>query len=527
MPSARPADHEVIVAGAGPTGLLLAGQLRRRGVACLLIDALDAPRPWDRATVVHCRSMEVFEALGLADRFLRDGVRVRGTCLRSGGETLGFLGYGGLDSRYPFDIGISEEVTESVLLGDLERRGGHVLRSTLLAGLEQTPDTVVVTFEHDGERHEVTASWLVACDGFHSTVRSLVGIPFEGTDIEPAWAVFDAALDGWDEELDIAFAHLDVPPVILTPLPGGRFRVYLRPTSDTSDLVADAAAVIVQYEPGVTFRDIENPARFHCHSRVASRYRAGRVLLAGDAAHACSPAEGHGMNTGLQDAFNLGWKLALVCRGVSAPALLDSYEQERRPVALKVVASGAVAEAGQALTLAADRAGRDAQIRQTYADPDSAHHEAVAAAEIDGSYAGSSAIAGDAPDGLAPGELLPDRLPAQPPDGEPCALHELTHRDEHTLLVLGGPRARLGDIVALVSALQVQHGEPVVGAVLGLGVHPDGAGLGHIDAAVAARLGVDEITLLAVRPDRVVGFRHDGRDPTALRTYLEALRVSG
>ena len=110
----------------------------------------------------------------------------------------------------------------------------------------------------------------------------------------------------------------------------------MRPESDASDLVADATGVVRRYDPDVAFTDIEAPVRFRCHSRVASQFRAGRVLLAGDAAHVGSPTEGHGMNTGLQDAFNLGWKLALVCRGLSRPGLLESYEAERRPVALRV-----------------------------------------------------------------------------------------------------------------------------------------------------------------------------------------------
>ena len=135
-------------------------------------------------------------------------------------------------------------------------------------------------------------SWIVGCDGFHSAARKLTGIEFPGTDVEAPWAVFDATLDGWDEEFDVTAASLDAPPVILTPLPRRRWRVYLRPTSDESDLVSDAADVIHRHKPDVTFADVENPARFRCHSRVAASFRSGRVLLAGDAAHVCSPARG-------------------------------------------------------------------------------------------------------------------------------------------------------------------------------------------------------------------------------------------
>ena len=121
--------------------------------------------------------------------------------------------------------------------------------------------------------------------------------------------------------------------VILTALPDQRWRVYLRPSSPGSDLVADASSTVSRYFPTLRFEGVTSPTRFHCHTKVATQFRSRRVLLAGDAAHVCSPAQGLGMNSGLQDAVNLAWKLALVCHGSCSPALLDSYEAERRPVA--------------------------------------------------------------------------------------------------------------------------------------------------------------------------------------------------
>jgi FAD binding domain len=150
------------------------------------------------------------------------------------------------------------------------------------------------------------------------------------------------------------------------------------------------------------------------------------------------------MNTGLQDAFNLGWKLALVCRGEAGAGLLDTYEAERRPVAERIVSSGAAVETAHAMTDAGERAARDAEIRRRSADPAIAHHEAAATSELDRSYPGSRAVAGDDGAGLAPGLLLPDTRPVEPADGEPRPLHELTHRRGHTLLVLGGPQADPG-----------------------------------------------------------------------------------
>ena len=515
---------QALISGAGPTGLLLAAELQRRGVDCLLIDELDSPRGWDRATVIHPRSMEIFEALGLAKQFLDAGVRTRAARFQSDGEVLGELDLELADSRYGFDLGLSEEVTERVLTGYLESVGGAVTRSTQLAGFVQRTEGVTATLQRDGANFEVEAEWLVGCDGLHSVVREQSGIEFPGSDVEAPWAVFDATIAGWDREFDVAAAFLETPPVILTPLPGRRWRVYMRPTADEGDLVAEASQVLHRYVPDAEFTEIENPTRFRCHARVARTYRSGRVLLAGDAAHVCSPAEGHGMNTGLQDAFNLGWKLALVCRGAAGERLLDTYETERRPVAERIVASGVDAEAGQALTDAAARAERDAGMRLMFGDPETSHHEAAAAAELDRSYAGSPIVSGESSKGLAAGRLLPDTAPVDHPATGSAPLYQLAHRPGHTVMVVGGPAADPGAVAELVEGLDATHrGSSTVDAVFGFSTRPDGGELGRIDEEVAERLGIDGVTVLAIRPDRYVGLRHDGTDSEAVERYFESL----
>jgi len=223
-------------------------------------------------------------------------------------------------------------------------------------------------------------------------------------------------------------------------------------------------------------------------------WSAGPTSAARYAAHACTPAEGHGMNTGLQDAFNLGWKLALVCRGEAGAGLLDTYEAERRPVAQQVVSSGADVELAHAMTDPAERAARDAELRRMLADPDLLHHEAAAASELDRSYPRSRAVAGDDNELLAPGVLLPDT---------PQRLHELTHVPGHTLLVLGGPQADPARVRRLVTELD--------------------AAVGTTDDAVALQLGVSDVTILVVRPDRYIGLRDDSGDPRVVAEYLDGL----
>jgi 2-polyprenyl-6-methoxyphenol hydroxylase-like FAD-dependent oxidoreductase len=529
--SDRPEREErtqVLIGGAGPTGLLLAVELRRRGVDCMLIDELEAPRGWDRATVIHPRSLEILEALGLAPQFLELGARMRVAQFHSDGELLGELDLELTSGPYGFDLQLSEETTERLLTAYLESVGGSVTRSTQLIGLVQRPEGVTATLERDGGNLEVEAEWLVGCDGLRSVVRERSGIDFPGTDIEGAWAVFDATIAGWDRGFDVGSVFLDPPPLILMPMPRERWRAYMRPTSDESDLVAEATEELRRYLPDAEFREVENPARFQCHSRVASCYRSGRALLAGDAAHVCSPAEGHGMNTGLQDAFNLGWKLALVCHGLAGEGLLDTYEAERRPVAERVVASGTDTEISQALIDASARAERDATVRRVFREPETAHHESVALAELDRSYADSPIVSGSSLARVPAGVLLPDTAPADHPEAGSAPLHRYAHRAGHTVMVLGGPAADPASVAELVARLEAAHADSrVVDTILGFNTRSGANEVGRIDEEVGELLGVDRVTVLVIRPDRYVGLRQDGADPGAVARYLDALTGLG
>jgi len=524
-PASAP-DTDVLIVGGGPTGLLLACALRRRGVDCVTVDAYDEPLGWDRATVIHPRSLQIFESLGIVDEFTTAGVQIQACRIHADGALLGEMDYRQNRTRYPFDIGLSEDRTEQILTSYLEGVGGEVVRSTRLVDLDQRSDRVVATLETRDEQRVLTASWVVGCDGYHSTVRDVAGIAYEGSVPDEPWAVFDAGLAGWSAEWDLVQAFFDDPLVIITPLPGRLFRVYSRPQSRESDLVADARAVLDRYAPGVTFTDVHNPTRFLCHARVAERFRSGRVLLAGDAAHACSPSEGHGMNTGLQDAYNLGWKLALVCRGEAGEVLVDSYDAERRPVAQRIVETGAAADAAQARLDQRERANRNAALSATFSDPDAVQLELASGAEVDRYYDRSPIVSGVAQPGLAgpaAGRLLPLTAPVQLPDGPAGALHDVARRLGHTLFVLGGPGTSAADVGAVLGRLESKAEPELVDAAYGfvVGEEQETADprVGTMGAETAAQLGVDDVTVLAVRPDRFIGMRRDGTG-TAGDEYL-------
>jgi 2-polyprenyl-6-methoxyphenol hydroxylase-like FAD-dependent oxidoreductase len=518
----------VLVVGAGPTGLLLASDLSRRGVPCHVIDAQPAPLHWDRATVVHPRSLQIFESLGLVEKFLTAGCRQRIIKIHSGGELLGTIDLAGCGSIYGFNVGLSEESTESILTGHLHQHGGQVNRSSRLVGLTVSPDNhVLADIERDGDRYQIEARWVVGCDGFHSATRNLAGIGFEGHDTLKPWAVFDASMQPWDQTFEGTFVYLETLPVILTALPGHRWRVYLLPSSEDSDLVADATSTLRAYAPSASFVDIANPGRFRCHTKIATKYRSGPIFLAGDAAHVCSPGEGHGMNCGLQDAFNLAWKLALVHQGTAHETLLDSYEIERRPAAELVMKSGDEMENNLTMTDATERKTRDDVIRTGLADPAIQHFDRVAETELNVDYAHSPIVFGDANSSFAAGYRLPDNIPVRMPQPGPSSLHALGHRAGSTLMLLGGPSAEPVDFSALHAELEqyIKHSNLFEAAAALTADARVLDTIGHFDPTAALQLGMEGSTLLAIRPDGYIGLRADRDHLAALERYSTFLQT--
>ena len=541
----------MLIVGAGPTGLTLAAELRRRDVDCLLIDALEAPQQWDRATVVHPRSLEIFEALGIVDRFIAAGTPQRAARLHSAGEVLVELDFSLSGAPYAYNLGLSEEDTERFLTEYLEAAGGSIERSTKLVSLTQDADGVTATVERGGHEEEIRAAWVVGCGGYHSPVREALGIPMDGHDIEEPWVVFDASLAGREDDFETTLVYLEETMVILTPLPGRRFRVYTRPKGDAEDFVAAATAVLARYLPDQELTEIENPARFRCHAKIASRYRGGRALLAGDAAHVCSPSQGHGMNTGIGDAVNLAWKLALVTAGDADPALLDSYEAERRPVAEGVIATGEGMEDMGNFEGEEGRAARDAEVRAALSDPETAHAEAVAEAELNIDYRDSPIVvrrdgvvrrdagedpsltnsgevrSGSSPVSLEPGDRLPDLGPVTGGPGESqVRLHQLAHRPGHTLLVIavGDGGDELPRLFAELEGLVARS--PLFDAAFALATAPDQAPVGTIHPEAAAALGIRSLAVLAIRPDRHVGLIREGGSLADVEAYAALITGS-
>ncbi|MFI9406130.1 FAD-dependent monooxygenase [Nocardia sp. NPDC052316] len=340
-----PDTTSVLIVGAGPAGLTAAITLADAGVDFVLLDRLAEGANTSRAAVVHARTLEVLNELGIAEELIAKGIVVPRFTVHDGARTLATIRFDGLPTPYPYTLMTPQDTTEAVLLARLRKAGGDVRRPYQVTRLVNENDGVTVEYtDGDGASGTLRADYVIGADGMHSVVREQAGIEFAGDTYPASFVLADVQMD-WPIARNEVALHLSPEGVtVVAPLPDAaeqnRYRVVAtlddapeHPTRDDIQTVLDTRG------PGgdIKVREVLWSSRFRVHHRVAAHYRAGRILLAGDAAHVHSPAGGQGMNTGIQDAATLGPLLTRVLAG-EPDTLLDTYETTRRPIALGVVA---------------------------------------------------------------------------------------------------------------------------------------------------------------------------------------------
>ena len=340
-------DVKVLIVGAGPTGLMLANQLVRRGVQPMIVDRHSGPAQQSRAMAVQARTLEIYSKMGIIEKALALGEPATGANMWSNGRWTARIPVGDIGksfSPFPYLLMLGQDDNERIMGAKLNEDGVFVTWSTELVALQQQRDFVDATLKQpDGTTCKIRAAWIAGCDGSRSPVREMSGITFPGAPYAQTFFVADTAATGpmkpgelnvylWQDGFHLFF-----------PMRGAnRWRVIgilPKHVRQKADLTFEQLVPELRREAGaeLTFHECSWFSIYQIHHRAAARFRDGRCFLLGDAAHIHSPAGAQGMNTGLQDAYNLAWKLALVARGHADPALLDTYEQERIPVAQRLL----------------------------------------------------------------------------------------------------------------------------------------------------------------------------------------------
>jgi len=498
-----PVDTSVLIAGAGPTGLTLACELARRQVPFRLIDGAPAPFNGSRGKGLQPRSLEVFDDLGIASQAVAGGrfhmpMRIyaadgyRDVDVHEGREPRP-------DVPYASSLIIPQWRVEDLLRQKLGELGGRVEYAVSLRELSNDGDGVSVVLEHaDGRKETARAAWLAGCDGGRSTVRKLAGVSFDGETLDQhQMLVGDVRVSGLDRE-HWHIWRTDKGFLALAPLPATdqfQFQASVDPALSEEPSLA-LFQRIVEERSGRSDIHLDEPtwmSRWRANMRMVDRYRVGRIFLAGDAAHVHSPAGAQGMNTGIQDAYNLGWKLAAVVGGID-DTLLDTYEDERMPVARWVLGLSTKLHFSILATQRADQP-RDEQTLQLGINYRHGRLTREYRTDVHGPQAG-------------------DRAPDAPALRDDRGEHRLFDRfrgTHMTLLAFGTSWAGLLDDIE-----REFHGRVQVVSIADGRTQDSG---GH----AARAYGVTRDTLFVIRPDGYIGLATEVADISPIAAYLRQL----
>lgn len=510
------ADIDTLIVGAGPTGLAMAAEAARFGFRYRIVDKAPHGAVHSQALVVQARTLEQFERYEIAQRAIECGRRLRRIRIYSDGKRILEASFDELPGNYPFVLFLPQVETERLLTEHVEAQGGRIEREVALESFVDGVDGVECVLLHpDGTRERTTAAYVIGCDGAHSTVRRLLGMPFEGSSVEFDFFLGDLRVEG-DVPGDELSVHLHSGNLVFM---GRLDDTHCRFIVALHEHPAKSEPALEDFQHAVDLCGIRNlrvsdprwMAAFRVNERRTPAYSSGRVFLAGDATNIHSPVGGQGMNTGIQDVANLAWKIALVESGRARPELLESYDAERKPLSDALVGVTSVALRAATASnwfLERVRDGVLARIASLDAVQDRAR-EAIS--ELGISYR-KSVIVRDCGGGspLRAGDRAPD-CDALDETGTKFRIFDLLKEPTHTLVsVMPGPQCDLNRL----SGILRKYDDVMQGAVLVDGDDEFRTQYAHADGV-----------LYVIRPDGYIGFRAVASDLDALEAWAHDLFI--
>jgi len=494
---------DALIIGAGPTGLALGCELIKQGLKVRLVEKLPQATDQSRALALQSRTLEIFEKMGLIDRFLQRGRIIRQANFSSNRKLISSIAFASyLKTSYPFLLVVPQAVTEEILADHFESMGGVVERRISLQALDKTR---AILQHNEGSTETVDAKWVFGCDGAHSATRHLLNVPFKGIAFPETFALADVTMDISLATDQIHFFSHKKNFCMMVRLPEEKNYRVVAHTGNPINIKEGIAFFesFIQQSTGhrVKITQADWMSLFTIQRRIATHMRVGNCFLLGDAAHIHSPAGGQGLNTSVQDAFNLSWKIALVHRGLAPDSLLDSYEKERLPVAKNVLKSTTlityIMTSGFLKKLLFPLAALLLK-KETVKK-----HLAEGISELDIAYRDSPIIVKER-DKHWKGPKSGERAPDAPLSHQERLFQRMRH-PLHTFLCFGGKE--LDPLLALIKSYsEVIH-------IVQLEPSSDAGRVYHADSPC----------FYLIRPDGVIGYRSRSLDRKGLTTYLKKI----
>ncbi len=548
MSATENSNRDVLIVGAGPTGLTMACELLRHGITPRIIDKVMAPTDKSKAFAIHSRTLELFDNIGIVDTFLSQGNVCNAFDMYDRGEPLANVEFDSLESKYPFVLMLAQRDTEKILYEHLKSFGVEVEREVELEKIKQTDDQVVATVKTQyGSDETINCRYLVGCDGAHSRTRHQLDLDFKGAPYPNYWLLADCNIDWKYPIFHLSIFIHSTGVTAYFPLRSDRGRLMFELADAPIDeemalpIIDDVHRLMEERDIG--YNNISDPnwlAYFRLHHRIVDRYGDGRVFLCGDSAHIHSPLGGQGMNTGIQDAYNLAWKMALVLKGKSPEALLDSYNTERHRIGEEVVGLTDTATKmatihnpvisvirNKMISVLSKISPVQQKIISTLAQLEFHYKDSPI---VDERWFESKDVEGYVPHGhdLKAGERFKDYSLLSTDGKSSTELYKLLKGSEHELLLFTGAEPEDMELEELSKILEsVKEYGSLIETHLLIGSEEIPNGLPKVSSTwidnnheMHKDFGAAKASLYLIRPDGYIAFRNQPASATDLREYL-------